>query len=156
RESGDRRSAARPPRGARAHARPSRDRPRCVDADRAHRVRRRGDHELPTYADDAADREPARRRGPERGRRMKVVVMHSADALEDPVDPVLAQVRDALAASGHVPDSLAVADDVAPIVDSLRHAGCDLVFNLTESFGGKSALESNVAALLNLLGLRYT
>jgi D-alanine-D-alanine ligase len=32
----------------------------------------------------------------------------------------------------------------------------DLVFNLCESFGGKSALESNVAALLNLLGLRYT
>jgi D-alanine-D-alanine ligase len=30
------------------------------------------------------------------------------------------------------------------------------VFNLAESFGGKSALESNVAALLNLLGLRYT
>src|SRR5205814_6554075 len=28
--------------------------------------------------------------------------------------------------------------------------------NLAESFGGKSALESNVAALLNLLGLRYT
>ena len=31
-----------------------------------------------------------------------------------------------------------------------------LVFNLAESFDGKSALESNVAALLNLLGLRYT
>jgi D-alanine-D-alanine ligase len=30
------------------------------------------------------------------------------------------------------------------------------VFNLAESFGGKSALESNVAALLNLLDLRYT
>ena len=27
------------------------------------------------------------------------------------------------------------------------------MFNLAESFGGKSALESNVAALLNLLGL---
>jgi D-alanine-D-alanine ligase len=31
-----------------------------------------------------------------------------------------------------------------------------LVFNLAESFRGKSALESNVAALLNLLDLRYT
>jgi D-alanine-D-alanine ligase len=30
------------------------------------------------------------------------------------------------------------------------------VFNLAESFAGKSALESNVAALLNLIGLRYT
>ena len=32
----------------------------------------------------------------------------------------------------------------------------DLVINLAESFAGKSALESNVAALLNLLDLRYT
>ena len=30
------------------------------------------------------------------------------------------------------------------------------MFNIAESFGGKSALESNVAGLLNLLGLRYT
>jgi D-alanine-D-alanine ligase len=41
-------------------------------------------------------------------------------------------------------------------VAGLRAASPDLVFNLAESFGGKSALESNVAALLNLLGLRYT
>jgi D-alanine-D-alanine ligase len=41
-------------------------------------------------------------------------------------------------------------------VAGLRAAAPDLVFNLAESFGGKSALESNVAALLNLLGLRYT
>lgn len=87
---------------------------------------------------------------------MKVVVMHSADALEEPADPVLGQLRDALTACGHEADTLSVGDDVAPVVDALRCADCDLVFNLTESFGGKSALESNVAALLNLLGLRYT
>jgi D-alanine-D-alanine ligase len=41
-------------------------------------------------------------------------------------------------------------------VAALRAEAPDLVFNLAESFGGKSALESNVAGLLNLLGLRYT
>ena len=39
---------------------------------------------------------------------------------------------------------------------SCRARAPDLVFNLAESFDGKSALESNVAALLNLLDLRYT
>ena len=38
----------------------------------------------------------------------------------------------------------------------LRSAKPDIVFNVAESFGGKSALESNVAALLNLLNLHYT
>jgi D-alanine-D-alanine ligase len=51
---------------------------------------------------------------------------------------------------------LAVSDTVAPLVSALLDTAPDLVFNLAESFGGKSALESNVAALLNLLGLRYT
>ena len=87
---------------------------------------------------------------------MKVVVMHSADALEPPVDAVLEQLRGALEACDHAVQLLAVDDTVEPIVDALKAAQPDLVFNLAESFGGKSALESNVAALLNLLGLRYT
>ena len=87
---------------------------------------------------------------------MKIVVMHSADALEPPVDPVLDQLRSAIQALDHSVELLAVSDNVAPLVTALRDATPDLVFNLAESFGGKSALESNVAALLNLLGLRYT
>ncbi len=49
-----------------------------------------------------------------------------------------------------------VDDAIDPVLQSVRDARPDLVFNLAESFGGKSALESNVAALLNLLDLRYT
>jgi D-alanine-D-alanine ligase len=45
---------------------------------------------------------------------------------------------------------------VEPVIAALKAADPAIVFNLAESFGGKSALESNVAALLNLLGLRYT
>lgn len=87
---------------------------------------------------------------------MKVVLMHSADALEPPVDPVLEQLRTALETCGHAVQSIPVENAVAPLVSELTAAAPDIVFNLAESFGGKSALESNIAALLNLLGLRYT
>lgn len=87
---------------------------------------------------------------------MRIVVMHSADALEPPVDPVLDQLRGAVEGCGHTVELLAVHDVVEPLVNALHASPPDLVFNLAESFGGKSALESNVAGLLNLLGLRYT
>jgi D-alanine-D-alanine ligase len=87
---------------------------------------------------------------------MKITVLHSADALEPPVDPLLDQLDSALRASGHTCQRLAVDDAVQPLIDSLTKETPDLVFNLAESFRGKSALESNVAALLNLLDLRYT
>jgi D-alanine-D-alanine ligase len=87
---------------------------------------------------------------------VRVVVLHTAEALEPPADPVLEQIRAALTSAGHVVSLLAVGSDVEPVIAGLRAAAPDLVFNLAESFGGKSALESNVAALLNLLDLRYT
>jgi D-alanine-D-alanine ligase len=87
---------------------------------------------------------------------VNIVLMHSADALEPPVDPVLGQLQSALETAGHHLQLIPVAGTVEPIVSALRAAAPDLVFNLAESFGGKSALESNVAALLNLLSLRYT
>jgi D-alanine-D-alanine ligase len=87
---------------------------------------------------------------------VKVVVLHTAEAQDPPADPVLQQIRAALASAGHAVSLLAVGSEVESVVAGLRAASPDLVFNLAESFGGKSALESNVAALLNLLGLRYT
>jgi D-alanine-D-alanine ligase len=87
---------------------------------------------------------------------MKVVLLHGADAGEPPEDPVLGQVEETLAGLGHETTRVGVGDDVDAVIAALRAADPALVFNLAESFGGKSALESNVAALLNLLGLRYT
>ena len=87
---------------------------------------------------------------------MRIALLHTADALEPPVDPVIEQVTGALRAGGHVVSTIVVGGSVDPVIASLRQDAPDLVFNLAESFGGKSALESNVAALLNLLGLRYT
>ena len=87
---------------------------------------------------------------------MNVTLLHGADAAEAPEDPVLGQIEAALRALGHEPSRVSVAADVDPVIAALRAANPAIVFNLAESFDGKSALESNVAALLNLLGLRYT
>lgn len=89
---------------------------------------------------------------------MKIVVLHTADALEPPpIDPLLDQLRDTLTALKH--DVRRVVVDCCQVEQAaaeLRDAKPDIVFNVAESFGGKSALESNVAALLNLLNLHYT
>jgi D-alanine-D-alanine ligase len=91
---------------------------------------------------------------------MKVVLLHTADAVEPPpVDPVLDQLLAAIRSLGHHVEPIVVDHEesaVDRLVASLRRVEPDLVFNIAESFGGKSALESNVAALLNLLGCRYT
>ena len=87
---------------------------------------------------------------------MRVTMLHSADALEPPVDPVLDQVASTLETLGHAVTRVPVADDITPVIADLQRARPELVFNLTESFNGVSSLDSNLAALLNLLGLRYT
>jgi D-alanine-D-alanine ligase len=88
---------------------------------------------------------------------MKVTIIHASDALEPPpADPVIAEIRAALEKAGHSVTSIAVDKDLMITVRALRDSKPDLVFNLAESFDGKSALESSVAGLLNLLDLRYT
>lgn len=87
---------------------------------------------------------------------MNVVLLHGTDAGEPPEDPVLGQIESALHALGHEVTRVPVGGDVERVIVALRAADPGLVFNLAESFDGKSALESNVAALLNLLDLRYT
>jgi D-alanine-D-alanine ligase len=87
---------------------------------------------------------------------MKVALLHTQDALEPPVDPVLDQIDEALRASGHEVRRVVIDAAVEPVIADLKADPPDLVFNIAESFAGKSALESNIAALLNLLDLRYT
>jgi D-alanine-D-alanine ligase len=87
---------------------------------------------------------------------VKIVLLHTSDALGPPVDPVLEQLTDVLRTAGHTISMLTVDKTVQPLVTALNADHPDLVFNMAEAFGGKSALESNVAALLNLLGLHYT
>jgi D-alanine-D-alanine ligase len=87
---------------------------------------------------------------------VKLVLLHGADAGEAPEDPVLGQIEAGVRALGHETARVPVAAEVEAVIAAVRAADPALVFNLAESFDGKSALESNVAALLNLIGLRYT
>ncbi|MEO5588092.1 MAG: ATP-grasp domain-containing protein [Gemmatimonadaceae bacterium] len=87
---------------------------------------------------------------------MKIALLHTKDALIEPIDPVLDNITDALTEEGHECSRIVVDDAVEPVMAALKEQQPDLVFNIAESFAGRSALESNVAALLNLLGLRYT
>jgi D-alanine-D-alanine ligase len=87
---------------------------------------------------------------------MRIVVLHASDATEPPVDPVLGQVREALGAAGHDASLLAVDRNLGHTVQGLTERKPDLVFNIAESYSGRSALESSIAGLLNLLDLRYT
>jgi D-alanine-D-alanine ligase len=82
---------------------------------------------------------------------MKVVVLHDTER-----DAVVDEVADGLRALGHDATTLAFDDDVVRVATRLRGETPDLVFNLTESFAGASALDSSMASLLNLLHLRYT
>jgi D-alanine-D-alanine ligase len=87
---------------------------------------------------------------------MKIGLLHTTDAAGPPEDPVLGQLEEALHAHGDETFRAVVTEEIEPLITQLRGESPDLVFNMAEAFGGKSALESNVAALLNLLGLRYT
>jgi D-alanine-D-alanine ligase len=88
---------------------------------------------------------------------MKVTIIHASDALEPPpADPVLEQIANALKAAGHTTSRIAVDRNLEHTVSELTNERPDLVFNVAESFSGKSALEGSVAGLLNLLDLRYT
>jgi D-alanine-D-alanine ligase len=83
-------------------------------------------------------------------------LLHTKDAVTGEEDPVLRQIEDALRAGDHETRRVMVDNEVPILVQSLISDRPDLVINLAESFAGKSALESNIAALLNLLDLRYT
>lgn len=82
---------------------------------------------------------------------MKVVVLHDEER-----DVVVDEVSAALRSIGHDALTLPFEDDVVEVATRLRDESPDMVFNLTESFAGKSALDSGIASLLNLLHLRYT
>jgi D-alanine-D-alanine ligase len=87
---------------------------------------------------------------------MNVVLLHTKDAVDGEEDPVLGQIEKALQAKGNQSRRVMVDNAVEPLVRDLTSRRPDLVINLAESFAGKSALESNIASLLNLLDLRYT
>jgi len=65
------------------------------------------------------------------------------------------EIFEALEKLGHEP-FYQVLDGTSQCLTSLAKCGADLVFNLTESFAGDDTKEMNVAAYMDLLGIRYT
>lgn len=87
---------------------------------------------------------------------MRATILHTVTPDAPERDPVVGQIEQALASQGHEVSVVAASNQVEPLVAALVSAAPELVFNLAESFDGKSALESSVTGLLNLLDLRYT
>lgn len=57
---------------------------------------------------------------------------------------------------GHKVSAFGVFDDIRPLVDRVRQAKPDVIFNLCESFNADRSKEPNLPALLELLGVPYT
>ena len=75
---------------------------------------------------------------------------------EEEDKPTEADVLRCLKRLGHEVDTLAVFDNVGPIIDKVRDFAPDVVFNLSESFHHDRANEPNIPALLELLKVKYT
>src|SRR5271170_5918778 len=65
------------------------------------------------------------------------------------------EIFEALEKLGHEP-FYQVLDGTQPCLTALAKCSADLVFNLTEAFAGDDTKEMNVAAYMDLLGIRYT
>src|SRR5579863_10172770 len=65
------------------------------------------------------------------------------------------EIFEALEKIGHEP-FYQLLDGTPQCLTSLAKCGADLMFNLTESFAGDDTKEMNIAAYMDLLGIRYT
>lgn len=106
-------------------------------------------------------------RGPTYGmKKLRILVLFDTDA-EPPAgqdyarqiestDEVEFDVARALLGLGHEVRLFGFRDDLDSLVAGLRAQPVDAVFNLTERFRNKSALDYGVAALMDMLDLPYT
>ena len=65
------------------------------------------------------------------------------------------EIFEALEKLGHEP-FYHVLDGRTPSLHAVAKCGADLIFNLTESYGGDDTKDMNIAAYLDLLGIPYT
>lgn len=72
------------------------------------------------------------------------------------VDEAEFDVARALIARGHEVRCLGFRDDLDQLVAGLKAQPCDMVFNLSERFRGKSSLDYTVVAILEMLGIPFT
>src|SRR5918992_693981 len=90
-------------------------------------------------------------RAPEPGERFSPTVLEKAEEKHTEADVIRAIRR-----LGHEVATLAVFDDVAPIIERIGTWKPAVVFNLVESFHADRSHEANLPALLELLNVPYT
>jgi D-alanine-D-alanine ligase len=57
---------------------------------------------------------------------------------------------------GHQVKLLGIYDDISLLINTIKMDRPDVVFNLTENFGGKAFYDKNVASVLEILGVPFT
>jgi D-alanine-D-alanine ligase len=88
---------------------------------------------------------------------MKIAILAYLEEGESQPDIVMDQVAQALEANGHKTSVITIHDDIIQIVEKIRAAKPDLVFNLVESFDDDMIGGSmGVAGVLDLLQIPYT
>jgi D-alanine-D-alanine ligase len=96
---------------------------------------------------------------------MKITILFDATEQEDKAEAeaegekvtlVSEQVKEILVSQGHEVRFLAARPDVRQLAASLTKDDSELIFNLCESLGGVSQHEQHVAALLEVMGKRFT
>jgi len=89
---------------------------------------------------------------------LKITVLFDEDRSnhESTHDEVVDEVANALTEYEHKVSLLGIHDDIHELVDKLEEQKPDLVFNLCETFADNYYGEMYVAAVLNMMGLRFT
>jgi D-alanine-D-alanine ligase len=88
---------------------------------------------------------------------MKITVLTYLEAEDDKdIDPAVKQVAAALRAKQHQVSILGVHGDVDKLIRGLKRRKPDLVFNLMEMFGDDVCADYPVAALMDVMKIRYT
>ena len=96
---------------------------------------------------------------------MKITILFAATEQEDKIEAeaegqkvtlVSEQVKEILVSLGHEVQFLPARSDIRQLAAALTKDDSDLIFNLCESLGGVSQHEQHVAALLEVMGKRFT
>ncbi len=99
------------------------------------------------------------------GRRLRITALvdesarpaNDPDFTESPEVPTTEHhVIETLRELGHEVSVLGLAEDIPAVVTALTDRRPDIVFNLTEQFGGDRRYDKNIAGLLELLGIPFT
>ncbi len=89
--------------------------------------------------------------------RLKVSVLYYEIRGEKPEhDYVVEQITEALNEGKHKVSLLSIYDSLPELIGKLQEQKPDIVFNLCETFAGKDALDTNIAAVLEALGYPFT